>query len=164
MTEKRIVPGLLDYAVAVARGEQVTAGLPSTGFAFGIGDNAGEPAIRTEGLDRNINFISDLTLPKNKSAGRPKKRSELKAENLRAFHLWLIAQDFAKSQKSDATVSELINFVKRNVDCNGKTKSLWTVGSAESQEQSVSRGKTFWGIDENWNSPKCDAFWDKHKP
>ena len=105
-----------------------------------------------------------MALATKKSAGRPSKEGALKASQLRTFHLWLIASEYTESQRQELQVNQLIKIVK-NIDfLTGKTKHLWNVGSFESLAQSISRGRKWWQIDEAWNSPKCDAFWQSIKP
>lgn len=164
MTEKRRVQGLLDYTVSVTLGEQVTVSAPGAGFAFGSDRPKDDLTADIEARKSKFDEISKFGLPKKKSGGRPKKNDELKADNQRAFLLWLIAQDFPEGQRREKCVNDLVGHMNKNRHFEGQTKKVWEGLTSASLEQSVSRGRAYWEIDENWNSAKLDAFWQKHKP
>ncbi len=164
MSEKRRVQGLLDYTVAVTLGEQVSVSAPGAGFAFGNEQAEDDLMADIAASKSKFDETSKFGAPKKKSGGRPKKNNELKADNQRAFLLWLIAQDFPEGLRSEKSVSDLISHMNKNRHFEGQTKKVWEGLTSASEGQSVSRGRTYWEIDENWNSAKLDAFWQKHKP
>ena len=159
MTEKRVVRGLLDLAVADALGETVTVGAPSTGI-FGIKQPEDYFPVDSEALRIILDAISKIGLPEKKPVGRPTKKNDaLRTDNQRAFLMWYIAQSLPENQRNGATVSDLIGHMNKNYKFEGQTKKAWNVISSDSEEQSVSRGRTYWKIDKNWHSAKLDAFW-----
>ena len=164
MSEKRVVSGLLDYVVAVHSGEPFTFRLPSPNYVLGMGVGASEQATKWAFIGYQVELGKLLKLATEKSAGRPSKEGALKASQLRTFHLWLIASEYTESQRQELQVNQLIKIVKNLDYLTGNTKNLWNIGSFESLGQSISKGKKWWQIDEAWNSPKCDAFWQSIKP
>ena len=163
MTEKRIVRGLLDLAVADMPSDKAAIDVPCMGFDFGAGRAAGETDERLTDIGCDASYAAEMLKQKKQSVGRPQKVMVLKSDNLRAFHLWLLAQEFPESLRSEQTVSRLIAFLLKNIVLNANTERLWKIGDTESLEQSVSRGRTYWEIDKNWNSPKCDVFWNDRR-
>ena len=174
MTDKKQIRGLLDY-ISLKPGEEAEYVLNSEdpyseGYVSGMGLGAtveakifakiGKLYHETENIKEAIEQI-DVT-DKTKTLGRPKKQKVLELHQVRAFHLWRIAQEFPEGIRQDLTNRYMVEVVKKRGKTShplaGKSERLWTVGNNDSLEQSVSRGKTWWGIDHEWQSDKCYEF------
>ena len=169
MTDKKQIKGLLDY-ISLKPGEEAELAPNSVDYVFGMGLGATEEAKifakigklyhEIENM-RDANNQIDVT-DKTKTIGRPKKQKVLELHQVRAFHLWRIAQEFPEGIRQDLTNRYMIAYVqklgKTSRPLAGKSERLWTVGNSDSLEQSVSRGKTWWEIDHKWHSDKWSEF------
>ncbi|MDC0636087.1 hypothetical protein OAP02_00430 [Amylibacter sp.] len=174
MTDKKQVKGLLDY-ISLKPDEKAEYALNSEDpysedYVSGMGLGAtveakifakiGKLYHETENIKEATEQI-DVT-DKTKTLGRPKKQKVLELHQVRAFHLWRIAQEFPEGIRQDLTNRHMVEVVKKRGKTShplaGKSERLWTIGNNDSLEQSVSRGKTWWGIDHEWQSDKCYEF------
>ena len=166
MTDEKQIKGLLDY-ISLKPGEEAKYAQNSEDpysedYVSGMGLGATEEAKlyakigklyhETENIKETTEQI-DVT-DKTKTLGRPKKQKVLELHQVRAFHLWRIAQEFPEGIRQDLTNRYMVEVVKKRGKTShplaGKSERLWTVGNNDSLEQSVSRGKTWWGIDHEW--------------
>ena len=165
MTDKKQVRGLLDY-ISLQPGEEAEYAPNSVDTIFGMGVGAAKDAnyyivmgylydqiLKQKGA---IEYTSPT--PSSNATGRPRKQKILEIHQVRALHLWRKAQDYSEGIRQDLSNRHMIEQIKKSQPLVGKSKRLWTVGSDESLEQSVSRGKTWWGIDHEWQSDKCYKF------
>ena len=192
MTDKKQIKGLLDY-ISLKPGEEAeytqnSEDPYSEDYVSGMGLGATEEAKlyakigklhhETETIKEAIEQI-DVT-DKTKTLGRPKRQKALGIHQVRALVLWHIAQEFPEGIRQDLTNRYLIARVQKLgktsrplVGKSGKvgdSEKIWPDidGINNSLEQSVSRGKTWWGIDHEWQSDKCYKFfygaYPKKKP
>ena len=190
MTDKKQVKGLLDY-ISLKPGEaaEVTPNSEDPyleDYVPGMGLGASEEAkhfarigkLYLEKLEQDV-VIDQILSQKTafnetnitgieKTTGRPRKQKILELHQIRAFHLWHIAQEYPENTRQDLTNRYMIARVqklgKTSRPLAGKSERLWTVGNDASLEQSVSRGKTWWGIDHKWHSDKCYEFFYGNYP
>ena len=184
MTDKKQVKGLLDYISLKPGGDAEYAPNSedpySEDYVPEMGLGATEEAkhfarigkLYLEKLEQDV-VIDQILSQKTafneanvteieKTSGRPRKQKILELHQVRAFHLWHIAQEYSEDTRQDLTNRYMLELVqklgKTSRSLVGKSERLWTVGNNESLEQSVSRGKTWWGIDHKWHSDKCYEF------
>ena len=187
MTDKKQIKGLLDY-ISLKPGEEAEYAPNSEGYVTGMGLGATEEAkffAKTGKLYHEIENMKDANsqidvTDKTKTLGRPKKQKALGIHQVRALILWHIAQEYSEDKRQDLTNRYLIARVQKRgktsrplVGKSGKvgdSEKIWPDidGINNSLEQSVSRGKTWWGIDHEWQSDKCYKFfygvYPKKKP
>ena len=170
MMPPKKIKGLLDY-LSLAPGEDFELEEPSENYIWGMGLGATEEATRWAfkgyqlELRERIDHATAATFGiMSVSAGRPKKSDKLKANQMRAFHLWLIVQSYPKQMRREASNKGLITAIRKDENLSGATRDLWNTASDESVEASVSKGKSWWGIDRDWNSSKCAEHWAKIWP
>jgi len=187
MTDKKQVKGLLDY-ISLKPGEEAEYAPNSEGYVTGMGLGATEEAkffAKTGKLYHEIENMKDANsqidvTDKTKTLGRPKKQKALGIHQVRALILWHIAQEFPEGIRQDLTNRYLIARVQKLGKTSrplvgksgkvGNSEKIWPDidGINNSLEQSVSRGKTWWGIDHEWQSDKCYKFfygaYPKKKP
>jgi hypothetical protein len=94
-----------------------------------------------------------------KTGGAPVKTEVLKLDNQRAFLLWTMFKDFPKNYRLELTSKKAIELAMDDPKLKGKSKKVWKSRSTESLEQSVSRGKSFWGINSDWTSRRLEEFY-----
>ena len=165
MTDKKQVRGLLDY-ISLQPGEEAEYAPNSVDTIFGMGVGAAKDAnyyivmgyLYDQILKQKGAIEYPSPTPSSNATGRPRKQKILEIYQVRALHLWRKAQDYSEGIRQDLSNRRMIELIKKSQPLVGKSKRLWTVGSDESLEQSVSRGKTWWGIDHEWQSDKCYKF------
>jgi hypothetical protein len=165
MTDKKQVRGLLDY-ISLQPGEEAEYAPNSVDTIFGMGVGAAKDAnyyivmgyLYDQILKQKGAIEYPSPTPSSNATGRPRKPKILEIHQVRALHLWRKAQDYSEGIRQDLSNRHMIEQIKKSQPLVGKSKRLWTVGSDESLEQSVSRGKTWWGIDHEWQSDKCYKF------
>ena len=194
MTDRKQIKGLLDY-ISLKPGEEAEYAQNSEDpysedYVSGMGLGATEEAkifarigklyleklkqdvVIDQILNQKTAFNETNITEIEKTTGRPRKQKILELHQIRAFHLWHIAQEYPEDTRQDLTNRYMIEVVKKRGKTShplvGKSERLWTVGNNDSLEQSVSRGKTWWGIDHEWQSDKCYKFlygvYPKKKP
>jgi len=192
MTDRKQIKGLLDY-ISLKPGEEAEYAQNSEDpysedYVSGMGLGATEEAKLYAKIGRLYHEIENMkdansqidVTDKTKTLGRPKKQKALGIHQVRALILWHIAQEFPEVIRQDLTNRYLIARVQKLgktsrplVGKSGKvgdSEKIWPDidGINNSLEQSVSRGKTWWGIDHEWQSDKCYKFfygaYPKKKP
>ena len=192
MTDRKQIKGLLDY-ISLKPGEEAEYAQNSEDpysedYVSGMGLGATEEAKLYAKIGRLYHEIENMkdansqidVTDKTKTLGRPKKQKALGIHQVRALILWHIAQEFPEGIRQDLTNRYLIACVQKLgktsrplVGKSGKvgdSEKIWPDidGINNSLEQSVSRGKTWWGIDHEWQSDKCYKFfygaYPKKKP
>ena len=188
MTDKKQVKGLLDY-ISLKPGEEAEYATNSEDpysedYVSGMGLGATEEAKLYAKIGRLYHEIENMkdansqidVTDKTKTLGRPKKQKALGIHQVRALILWHIAQGFPEGIRQDLTNRYMIAYVQKLgktsrplVGKSGKvgdSEKIWPDidGINNSLEQSVSRGKTWWGIDHEWQSDKCYKFFYGAKP
>ena len=145
MTDKKQIKGLLDY-ISLKPGEEAeyvanSEDPYSEDYVSGMGLGATEEAKlyakigklyhETENI-KEANSQIDVT-DKTKTLGRPKKQKVLELHQVRAFHLWRIAQEFPEGIRQDLTNRYMIAYVQKRGKTShplaGKSERLWTVGN-----------------------------------
>lgn len=169
MSPKKI-KGLLDF-ISLAPGENLELEEPSENYIGGIGFGTTEEATRWAfkgyqlELRERIDHATAATLGiPSARAGRPSKSDELRANQMRAFHLWLVVQGYPEQMRREVSNRSLIITIRKDKTFSGATRELWVKGAYKSIEESVSKGKSWWGIDRNWNSSKCAEHWVRIRP
>ena len=179
MTDKKQVKGLLDY-ISLKPGEEAEYVLNSEdpyseGYVSGMGLGATEEAKLYAKIGKLYHETETIKEANNqtsatdtkKISGRPRKQKTLGIHQVRALHLWQIAQEFSEDKRQDLTNRYMIAYVQNRGKTShplvGKSEKMWPDsdgidGINESLEQSVSRGKTWWEIDHRWHSDKCYEF------
>ena len=164
MSEKRIVSGLLDYAVASTSGEEFELRENSWDFVWGMGTAPSKDAIRWAYIGFKIEqhlILKELLSSQSSNNGRPKKDGKLgPITNRRAFALWFMARHFFKGKPVKVTSGELIAMARNVPKELGREKyqKLFPLNGA--LEQSVSRGKTALKINKNWQSKDCEKLYE----
>jgi hypothetical protein len=169
MTKPKQIRGLLDY-IGLKPGEEFEWEPASESYVPGMGLGASEDAIRwayrgivEERSERLLETISSLARPAKKK-GAPQKTPEFRSDNLRTFYLWYIIRDLPLSFRCEITNRRAIELAAGNPVID-KTKLLFPDNyEVATIEQSVSRGKSFWRIDDCWNSKRCEQFYIKYLP
>ena len=104
--------------------------------------------------------------------GAPQKSEVLKHDNARALVLWMMFKDYPEGQRRELTTRKAIQLAQtlwKQKELEGKalnpryknlTSIVFKKASFATLEQSVSRGKKFWEIDEAWNSKNCEAYFE----
>ena len=94
---------------------------------------------------------------KSETGGAPYKKEEFKMDNQRALLLWLLAREYPENFRRELTNRKSIQMAKMRWTVG---RTMFALGVADTtNEQSVSRGKAFWGIDKSWNSKKLEEFY-----
>jgi len=171
MTDKKQIKGLLDY-ISLKPGEEADFATNSKDYVFGMGVGATKDAnyytiidylydqiLKQEGATEHTSAT-----PSTNTIGRPRKQKILEVHQVRAFHLWMKAQEYPEGIRQDLSNRRMIEIIKKSQSLVGKSKRLWTLGTDESLEQSVSRGKTWWKIDHEWQSDKCYKYFYGNYP
>lgn len=158
---KKVARGLLD--IVGLEDDEWELEKPSENFMFGMGLGATPEATRWAYKGFRLEIYSQigraLSLTK-RGKGRPSKASEkMKMPQLRAFHMWIELRDMPVPFRTSLTNRQLIEWICKRDDLLPSEAKLWK-SSVETQtlEHSLSAGRTFWEIDDNWHSEKCEAF------
>ena len=169
MKEPKQIRGILDY-ISLKPGEEFEWEPISESYVRGMGLGASKDAIRwaykgylVERYQHQEKVIAQIKAQKkqNTKIGPPEKTPEFRVDNLRAYYLWFIVRDWAESFRCELTSRRAIELAKMQ-NVTGKTKAIWGHQESPSIEQSVSRGKSFWRIDNSWTSERCEKFHTKH--
>jgi len=169
MTKSKPVRGLLDY-ISLKPDEKPEWEPISESYVPGMGLGASKDAIRwaykgylVERYQQQEKVIAQIKaqMKQNTKIGPPEKTPELRVDNLRAYYLWFLVRDWAESFRCELTSRRAIELAKMQ-PVTGKTKAIWGHQESPSIEQSVSRGKSFWRIDNSWNSERCEQFHAKY--
>ena len=168
MTEPKQIKGILDY-VSLKPGEEWENAPITEDYIPGMGTGASKEAIRwaykgfLSEMKERLLEVTVKTEPriKKRRIGPPEKKAELRIDNLRAYYLWYIVRDLSESYRCELTNRAAIKLVN-GYPLKGKTKAAWHNQAVESIEQSVSRGRKFWHMDNRWNSKKCEQFHAKY--
>ena len=91
-----------------------------------------------------------------KKRGRPSKSEVSKVSSLRAFHIWLELRRMPETFRAGHTNRELIAWIKSRGGLSPKATKLWRTGG--DLERSLSEGRTFWGLSDDWQSQKCEDY------
>ena len=169
MTKSKPVRGLLDY-ISLKPDEKPEWEPISESYVRGMGLGASKDAIRwaykgylVERYQHQEKVIAQIKAQKkqNTKIGPPEKTPEFRVDNLRAYYLWFLVRDWAESFRCELTSRRAIELAKMQ-PVTSKTKAIWGHQESPSIEQSVSRGKSFWRIDNSWTSERCEKFHTKH--
>ena len=169
MTKSKQIRGILDY-ISLKPGEEFEWEPISESYVRGMGLGASKDAIRwaykgylVERYQHQEKVIAQIKAQKkqNTKIGPPEKTPEFRVDNLRAYYLWFLVRDWAESFRCELTSRRAIELAKMQ-PVTGKTKAIWGHQESPSIEQSVSRGKSFWRIDNSWTSERCEKFHTKH--
>ena len=164
MIKEKVVYGLPDYLSLkddeVAVYPEISEDyVPGMGFAptaqARLWAYRGYMVQETERLKRTLAELKRKP-QKSDTGGAPLKREELKMENKRVFALWLLAQKYPKDFRLELTNRKAIQMARERWKI-GTTKFAFGVADA-TIEQSVSRGKAFWGVDKAWNSKNLEEY------
>jgi len=169
MKEPKQIRGILDY-ISLKPGEEFEWEPISESYVRGMGLGASKDAIRwaykgylVERYQHQEKIIAQIKaqMKQNTKIGPPEKTPEFRVDNLRAYYLWFLVRDWAESFRCELTSRRAIELAKMQ-PVTGKTKAIWGHQESPSIEQSVSRGKSFWRIDNSWTSERCEKFHTKH--
>jgi len=169
MKEPKSARGVLGY-IRAKHGEEFEWEPISETYVPGMGLGASKDATRwvykgylVERYQHQEKIIAEIKAQKkqNTKIGPPEKTPEFRVDNLRAYYLWFLVRDWAESFRCELTSRRAIELAKMQ-PVTGKTKAIWGHQESPSIEQSVSRGKSFWRIDNSWNSERCEKFHAKY--
>ena len=153
MTDKKQVKGLLDY-ISLKSDEEAEVAPNSEGYVFGMGLGATEETKRWAYKGFLLESGERFEKINKKINGRPKVSFLLGIDQKRVFALWFMIKDWSQVKKSNTSNRDLILLAKKN-ECCITTKKLFT-GMIATLEQSVSRGRNKFVVDESWNSEVCE--------
>lgn len=103
-------------------------------------------------IDRAFRLIEKT---EERKAGRPKTEKQFRLPSRRAVHMWLELRNMPYEFRAKETNRSLINWIKSRTDLPTHLAELWR--SANSQERSLSEGRTYWGIKDDWTSEILEA-------
>ena len=162
---KKQIRGLFDY-LDLKDGEEWEWAPPSEDYVSGMGLGATKQATRWAYLGYKIETEARLKealalvkrkTRKSETGGAPYKKEEFKMDNQRALLLWLLAREYPENFRRELTNRKAIQMAKMRWTVG---RTMFALGVADTTiEQSVSRGKAFWGIDKSWNSKKLEEFY-----
>lgn len=128
------------------------------GIGLGATDDAKRWAADGYRLEINRRLEKAIGISKKKK-GRPGKTEVLMASHLRAFHMWLELREMPTAFRVTHTNRELIAWIKARDDMPPAASKLWPKG--QNLERSLSEGRTFWGFTDDWQSQRCEAYWQQ---
>ena len=128
------------------------------GIGLGATDDAKRWAYDGYTLEANSRLEKAIGISKRKN-GRPKKSEEQKYDSLRAFHMWLELRGMPETFRARHTNRELIAWIQNRDDLSPSVMKLWKV--SDSLERSLSIGRTFWVLTDDWQSQRCEAYWKR---
>lgn len=156
---KKIIRGLLDL-VDLEEGEDWEFEKPSESYMPGMGLGATPDAIRWAykgyQLERNQIIENVLSLTKT-GRGRPKISDKVKKPQMRAFVMWAELRAYPEAFRKHASNRELIHWMRSRKDLLPEAAKLWSGHS--NLERSLSEGRSYWEIDDKWESEKCEEYW-----
>ena len=126
------------------------------GMGLGATDHAKRWAADGHRFEINRQLENVIGASKKKK-GRPGKTEVLKTSNLRAFHMWLELREMPTAFRVAHTNRELIAWIKARDDMPPGASKLWP--KSQNLERSLSEGRTFWGIGDDWRSQHCEDYW-----
>lgn len=126
------------------------------GVGLGATDDAKRWAYAGYRLEMNRRLEKAIGVSK-KQHGAPSKSEVLKVNSLRAFHMWLELRRMPETFRAGQTNRELIAWIRKRGDLSPGATKLWNVGG--NLERSLSIGRTFWGMTDDWQSQRCEAYW-----
>jgi len=156
---KKIIRGLLDL-VDLEEGEDWEFEKPSESYIPGMGFGATPDAIRWayKGYQLELNqTIESVLRPTKTKRGRPSISDNLKKPQMRAFVMWAELRAYPKSFRAHHTNRELIEWMRSRKDLSPGATKLWSGHS--NLERSLSEGRSYWEIDDKWESVKCEIYW-----
>jgi hypothetical protein len=161
MTEKK-VRGLLDV-IGLEDGEWELE-MPSADYVPGMGLGATQEAIdlAKRGYRAKLEEFSALNKPRAKR-GRPPKADKIKKPQLLAMHIWLEIRDMPRDFRRLSN-RELIGWMQsrfKKASPETTVERIWS-NEISNIEALVSTGRKYWELDNEWNSPKLEA-WLKAK-
>lgn len=128
------------------------------GMGLGATDDA--KRLAADGYRFEINRqLENVIGASKKKKGRPGKTEVLKTSHLRAFHMWLELREMPAAFRVAHTNRELIAWIKARDDMPPAASKLWP--KSQNLERSLSEGRTFWGIGDDWLSQQCEHYWQQ---
>lgn len=106
-------------------------------------------------IDRAFRLIEKT---EGRKAGRPKTEKPFRLPSRRAVHMWLelrnMPYDYRKKSNRD-----LIKWIKSRTDLSTHLAVLWpkNMSKETSLERSLSEGRAYWGIKDDWTSEILEA-------
>ena len=154
---KKSVRGLLD-TIGLAPEEWELEAISEhyvPGIGLGATDDAKRWAYAGYRLEINGQLENAIGIFEKKK-GRPAKSKVSKVSSLRAFHMWLELRRMPEAFRAGHTNRKLIAWIRSRGGLSPKATKLWKTGG--DLERSLSEGRTFWDLTDEWQSQKCEDY------
>ncbi len=152
---KKKVRGLLDFA-SLADDEWEYEEI-SPDYVPGLGLGATEEARRWAYMGYQMEIGAQLSALSNyyrNPVGRPALKEALQIDSMRAIHMWLELREMPETYRTEHTNRQLIRWMQGRKHRTPKAESLWRPNS--NLERSLSIGRTFWRIRDDWSCPELE--------
>jgi hypothetical protein len=129
----------------------------SPDYVPGLGFGATEQVRRWAYIGYQIEIGSQLkalTAHFRKPVGGQAKEVALQINQMRAAHMWLELRDMPKSFRTESTNRKLISWMSSREHRDAEARKRWLPNS--NLERSLSMGRTFWGIQDDWSCPTLE--------
>ena len=152
---KKKVRGLLDVA-SLADDEREYEEI-SPDYVPGLGLGATEQARRWAHMGYQLEIgaqLNALSTYYRNPVGRPALKEAVQINQRRAAHMWLELREMPMAYRTEQTNGELIRWMQGRKHRTPELDRLWRPNS--NLERSLSMGRTFWGIKDDWSCPTLE--------